>query len=106
MKHRWLLVIGCAWITWEADVDPKTTLDKRLSSVDAFESKAECEKAALRQAKMVGIAIETLRSKELVFHQVLGNVVEAHYKNGTHEATRWECWPSDFDPTKSIPKIK
>jgi hypothetical protein len=105
MKHQWFYVLACAWILWEADVDPKSTLVRKMNALGGLETKEECVEKARLYAKQLDSAYGLdLGAKfggkpNVQSHQIVGDTtVQANYKNGVHEVTRWECWPSDFDP--------
>ena len=99
MKHKWLLVIACAWIMWEADVDPKTMLDKRMNALGGFDSRVECGEGSERQVKMLNSVVSSgLAGGKYRSSQAVGSTWIGTLKDGTVEITRFECWPSDFDP--------
>lgn len=65
MKHRWLILGVCAWILWEAEVDPKTSLDKKMFALEGYDSKAECLEAAEKWAKKLDNVAGILASEKL-----------------------------------------
>lgn len=97
-------VLLAAWVLWEAEVDPKTTINKHMYALGGFESKDECVKAAEESAKNLDLVARVMSDSGLAgsvkfsFHFVLGSTFFGTHKDGTNVITRFECWPSDFDP--------
>ena len=99
MKHKWFLVLACAWVLWSSTSTSKFGAGD-ISPGSAYESRADCINAidrllANRGESKEGEKITSTRDDTTGVKMVTGKDI---YANDYFIIFNYRCYPSDFDP--------